>query len=59
MIDDPFGEHNYQGSPYWLRPQQPELERKRIALLNRAQLLLRASEEVLRAARLPPGPTQR
>jgi len=44
---NPF-ECEAHGTPYWLRPQDPAMEAKHLALLNEAERLERRSARVLR-----------
>lgn len=51
MTHNPFGPHDYGGPSYWLRPQDTEMERKHLALLNEAERLERLSAALLRGQR--------
>jgi hypothetical protein len=49
-MTDPFDSEAH-GTPYWLRPQDPAMEVKHLALLNEAERLERLSASILRGER--------
>jgi hypothetical protein len=54
-LNDPFGPHDYGGPPYWLRPQDTDLERHHLALLNEAERLYRWSCRLANSTTAPPS----
>jgi hypothetical protein len=49
-VTDPFTDPQ-RGCPYYLRPQDPAMEVKHLALLNEAERLERVSASILRGER--------
>lgn len=52
---NPFGDHNYRDTVYWLSPRDESLEQRHLAMMNEAQRLQNLSNLLITVTTAPPS----
>jgi len=54
-MNNPFGDHNYRNTVYWLSPRDQSLEYRHLALMNEARRLQNLSTLLIKVTIPPPS----